>query len=222
MSAREKGPPIPIVAFVDWNAQIHAARRNRTDAPGLGRVLEHVIRLIRDSLSHFLTDHRFDIRLRLYCGWHKGFEQTPRRKELAKISTDDLFCLNVHPSIVVRSLSFGDTALGALEGRICDGTGSHFPATCRDRGHNQLEEKMVDTALVSDLVYCAAKDDDGAWMVVVGDDIDLAPGVYSAEGLISGSNRKIAYLRRSREKFLVLENLHEFNRVSSYGRDIQQ
>jgi hypothetical protein len=56
-------------------------------------------------------------------------------------------------------------------------------------------EKMVDTALVSDLIYLAADDDD-SWLVVVGQDADLVPGILTAEGLLQGTDRRIIYLAR--------------------------
>ncbi len=204
--------PIPVMAFVDWNAQIHAAKRHRADVPNAERVLTHVAKRIIDGFVDFLADYRFEVRLRLYCGWHKGFEPTSRRRELANIVDEDLFGLSSHRNIAIRSLAFGDTALGALKKRIVRGTNSHFPATCRGRGYDGIEEKMVDTALISDLIYCAARDDDGAWLAVLGEDIDLMPGVYTAEGLLTTSSRKIAYLRKTSEPFLECKDLQLFHR----------
>jgi hypothetical protein len=204
--------PIPVMAFVDWNAQIHAAKRSRTDIPGAERVLAHVAKRIIEALVDFLADYRFEVRLRLYCGWHKGFEPTSRRKELSKIVDEDLFSLSTHRNIAIRSLAFGDTALGALNKRIVRSTNSHFPGTCRDRGYQGVEEKMVDTALISDLIYAAARDDDGAWLAVMGEDVDLMPGVYTAEGLLATGSRKIAYLRKTTEPYLECKDLQLFHR----------
>jgi hypothetical protein len=204
--------PIPVMAFVDWNTQVHAAKRHKSDMPMAEHVLVHVAKRLIEGLSDYLPDYRFEVRLRLYCGWHKGFEPTQRRKELAKISDEDLFQLSTHRNITIRSLAFGDTALGALQKRVVRGTNSHFPATCRDHGHNGLEEKMVDTALISDLIYCAARDDDGAWLAIIGEDIDLMPGVYTAEGFLAMSSRKIAYLRKTSERYLECKDLQLFFR----------
>lgn len=212
MSEKKSQRPIPVMVFIDWNAQIYAAKRNRTDDPGPERVLAHVAKRILDALIDFLGDHRFEVRLRLYCGWHKGFEPTLRRRELSKIAEEDLFSLSNHRNISIRSLAFGDTALGALSKRIVRGTNSHFPATCRDHGYEKLEEKMVDTALISDLIYCAAKDEDGAWLAVMGEDVDLMPGVYTAEGLLATGHRKIAFLRKTSEPYLECKDLLSFHR----------
>jgi hypothetical protein len=204
--------PIPVLTFVDWNSQIRETKRHRSDSPDAERVLAHVAKRIVEGFGEFLADHRFEVKLRLYYGWHKGFEPTARRRELAKIADESLFCLSSHRNLAIRGLAFGDTALGALNKRIVRGTNSHFPATCRDRGHDGMEEKMVDSALISDLIYCAARDDDGTWLAVLGEDIDLMPGVYAAEGLLALSNRKIAYLRRTSEPFLECKDLQLFNR----------
>lgn len=209
--------PIPIIAFVDWNTQLIAARRHRKDSPDAGRVLEHVAKVIRKGLADFLHDFRFEVRLRLYCGWHKGFEPTDRRRELAHISDEDLFGLSVHRNIVIRRLDYGDNALGALECRRVAGTNSHLPGTCRDRGNGRLEEKMVDTALVSDLIYCAARDEDGSWLAILGEDIDLMPGVYTAEGFLAVSGRKIAYLRDGTESYLLCQDLRKFHREAEHA-----
>ena len=54
---------------------------------------------------------------------------------------------------------------------------------------------MVDTALVSDLIHLAVEDD-GSWLVVVGQDADLVPGILTAEGLLHGTDRRVIFLAR--------------------------
>lgn len=53
---------------------------------------------------------------------------------------------------------------------------------------------MVDTALVSDLIYSASQYDE-EWLLVVGDDIDLVPGIFTAESFLNGTGRKVIYMR---------------------------
>ena len=64
----------------------------------------------------------------------------------------------------------------------------------QDRAGN-LGEKMVDTALVSDLIYLALEND-RSWLIVVGQDADLVPGVLTAEGLLYGTDRRVIFLAR--------------------------
>lgn len=203
---------IPLIAFVDWNNQIHKAKRHKNDMPSVEFVLDKVFNIIKNNLKDFLNENKFEIVLRLYCGWHKGFEQTSRRKDLARISTEEIFKLSSHRNIVVRNLEYGDTAIGALERRKVKSTNSHFPATCRDRGYHGIEEKMVDTALVSDLIYCAASLDEKSWLAVLGEDIDFIPGLYTAEKFIFSSTRKIAYLRSERDPYLNCDDMYKFNK----------
>lgn len=54
---------------------------------------------------------------------------------------------------------------------------------------------MVDTALVADLLHLAIEGDQ-SWLVVVGQDADLVPGILTAEGLLHGTNRRILFLAR--------------------------
>lgn len=54
---------------------------------------------------------------------------------------------------------------------------------------------MVDTALVSDLIFLAMEDD-GSWLIVVGQDADLVPGILTAEGLLQGTDRRVIFLAR--------------------------
>lgn len=207
--------PIELVVFVDWNSQIHASKRWKGDKPDVKRTLEFVVGRIKRALQEFLPGERFSVTLRLYCGWHKGFEPTARRKELAGVTSEDLYSIAPHPNLVVRSMFLGDLSLGALSHRIVAGTRSHFPGTCRDRGDGVLEEKMVDTALVSDLIVCASMPNSREWLAVLGEDIDLMPGVYAAESFLVNSGRKIAYLRSKPDQYLNCGDLIKFSKEMS-------
>lgn len=201
---------IPVVAFADWNSQIHELR-NRIPHPTGKQVLEHVLAKVQKTLAQFPRFILFEVTVRAYCGWHKGFEPTEIRRELSGILDYEIHEMGSYNNIPLKALSFGDTALGALSKRVSKGTGSHFPATCRERGHKRLEEKMVDTALVSDLIYMAASKDDVSWLLVIGEDVDLLPGVYTAEGLLAGTRRQIAYLWSHKDKFLECSDIDKLD-----------
>jgi hypothetical protein len=64
------------------------------------------------------------------------------------------------------------------------------PKTERLRG-----EKMVDTALVSDLIWLASRPDEDCWLFVLGTDIDLVPGLFTAESMLNDTTRRLVYLR---------------------------
>lgn len=200
-----------LFAFIDWDSQRHLAKRHKNDEPSINIVLDYVFKKIKDSISEFTDKNKFEIHLRLYHGWHKGYTATPSRVKFFGLSDEYIFGISNCKNIVIRSLSFGDSALGALERRKILRTDSHFLGTCRDQGGEKPSEKMVDTALVSDLIYCASKSDEDSWLVVLGEDIDLMPGVYTAEGFIVSSKRKIAFLRSKVDKYLNCDDIYRFN-----------
>jgi hypothetical protein len=141
---------------------------------------------------------RFDITLRLYHGWRKGFEETHRRKALVTtVAETDFAAASPKPGIVYRpEVGFGDTLLTGLPIRLHQRLGCHLPNTLRhrDRSVDQWEEKMVDTAIASDLVYAASCDTD-TWLIVVGDDDDLIPPVYVAESMRAEHNGRVVLIR---------------------------
>lgn len=212
---------VPVTAFVDWNAQICEFRlENGLDEsrePDSSDVLDHVFGKLRKLLSGHRQERlngkqvqrRFEIHLRLYHGWHEERRQTPRRQNLGRIGIEDLSNLSSDNWVSVRSLNFGDYALKALDKRIETTTGVHFPATYRSQGTSKIyNEKMVDTALVADLVVSAVQTDEPSWLIVVGTDIDLMPGVYAAESYMHGTGRKLAFIKRG-DAWLRCNDLHE-------------
>lgn len=70
-----------------------------------------------------------------------------------------------------------------------------MPSTLQKDRRGVLGEKMVDTALVSDLIYLAMEDD-RSWLIVVGQDADLIPGILTVEGLLDGTDRRVIFLAR--------------------------
>lgn len=210
-----------VTAFVDWNAQICEFRLvnglEESCEPDSSEVLDLVFGKLRNLLSSHRQEQlngkqvqrRFEIHLRLYHGWHEEFKQTRRRQNLGRIGVEELSNLSSDNWVNVRSLSFGDFALKALDTRIEKTTGVHFPATYRRQGKKKnYNEKMVDTALVADLVVSAVQTDEPSWLIVVGTDIDLMPGVYAAEAYMHGTGRKLAFIKRQ-DAWLRCDGLHQ-------------
>lgn len=147
------------------------------------------------------------LHLRAYHGWRRGYEPTPRRTGLEEarrfFSPNDpedrgLAAYSPRPAQVVRTLEFGDKLLGARDERLC-GNGvngdHHLPFTLQEDATGTPTEKMVDTALVADLIHLALEDD-GSWIVVVGQDADLVPGILAADGLMHGTDRRVIFFAR--------------------------
>ncbi|NIZ11112.1 hypothetical protein [Pseudooceanicola sp. HF7] len=193
--------------LIDWNSELHALRgQPASESPDVARrVLKSVCRQVGKHLLQLASDENFFLFLRAYHGWRRGFEPTPNRTalEAARVfdpNADEGGGLNeysAHPrQVVVRELEFGDRLLGAMNERLCgQRRDHHLPSTLQADRRGVLGEKMVDTALVSDLLYLAAEEDD-SWLIVVGQDADLVPGILTAEGLLQGTGRRVVYLAR--------------------------
>ncbi len=204
-----------VTAFVDWNSQIHRARRPRSDPMAIAQAtLEYVGRAIGRALTSINHTARFDVSLRLYHGWHRGFEPTENRKALTTAAAGaDFSALSTRANVVVRpEISFGNRLLSALDTRLHPRLGIHLPNTLRrstraSAGPDEVEEKMVDTAIATDMVDLAHREPD-RWIVVLGDDDDLIPPIYAAEA-IRGRNQGRVLLVRSRTggAFFNLDNV---------------
>jgi len=193
--------------LIDWNSELRALRgKNSSESVDVARgVLKSVCRQVGKHLLQSAPDENFFLFLRAYHGWRRGFEPTPNRLalEAARIfdpDADEGGSLNeysAHPrQVVVRELEFGDRLLAARDERLCgQRRDHHLPSTLQVDRAGVSGEKMVDTALVADLLYLAAEDDD-SWLIVVGQDADLVPGILTAEGLLQGTGRRVVYLAR--------------------------
>lgn len=205
--------PIPVHILIDWNSELLAlkARPAENDADIARLALKRVCRDVGKLLHDKLKETALFLHLRAYHGWRKGFDPTPRRQGLEEarrfFNPNDpedrgLSAYSIRPSQAIRSLEFGDKLLGAREERLC-GKGKqrdhHLPYTLQRDPAGNLTEKMVDTALIADLIYLASENDN-SWIVVVGQDSDLVPGILAADGLIYGSNRKIIFFARGGTK----------------------
>lgn len=202
-----------VTAFVDWNSQIHAARPAAESTPVslAQQTLRYIGRTIGRVLASVDRAAKFDVSLRLYHGWYRGFEPTPRRKAMIEVfAATDFSALSNQSNVVIRpTLNFGDSLASATSARFFPHLNCHIPNTLRrdivDR--QSIEEKMVDTALASEFVDFAHREPD-RWLMLVGEDDDLVPPTYIAEGIRGGTGGKILLVRsRADTPFLKLEQL---------------
>jgi hypothetical protein len=207
----------PVTFFVDWNSQIHAAGGlSSLSIPDQMRfTLDHVGRKIGKFLNRIDSFNRFSVDVRLYGGWIQGFQPTEWKKSLITITNDPNLVLSSAPNVEIRlPVAFGDYLLAALDIRFHQKLLCHLPNTLRvhnrvRRGRPDREEKMVDTALASDLLHLAHVERD-SWLCVLGDDDDLVPPVLTAEAVRRGGPGRV-YLLRTRPpgNFLMLAGLCE-------------
>lgn len=202
---------VNVVAFVDWNAQILLAYRNGANDPhGVADVaFRQTARRIARCLDTLGPDQRFRVTLRLYHGWHKGYEPTTNLKAARlAVAKADFAALSQRPNVVFSpDVEFGDRLSEALTCRLHQKLGIHLPNTLRRRFGQEQEEKMVDTALAADVVALAYREHD-AWLVIVTEDDDLIPPLYVAEAVRFASSAKVVLLRkRAQTSMMSLDGL---------------
>ena len=210
-------PRIEIVnayVFVDWNTQTHGTASVWGKSTEESLLAECVFSLVLRKTSLILlktpSNMRFNLHIRGYHGWHKGYQPTDRRKAVQTLANEDLPGMITNPRVLFRSFNFGDKLVTALPKRLSSALGCHLPGTLRTQsGRAEPTEKMVDTALASDLVALASQERD-AWYIVFGEDIDLVPPVFVAEAFLeAGSGRVVLSRKRKRNsnELLALDGL---------------
>ncbi|GAA0743106.1 hypothetical protein LRH25_05965 [Ideonella azotifigens] len=200
-----------VSAFVDWNSQIHISgdKKQRDPMATAEMVLKKTTTRIARCLGGIDPGGRFRVQLRLYHGWHKGFQPTANRIAITTVLASKNFAdLSPLRNVVFDSnVAYGDCLLHALSIRLHARLGIHLPNTLQTQ-HGELTEKMVDTALAADVVSNAASQTD-EWIVVVAEDDDLVPPVFTAEALLARYSSKVLMLqsRNRSENFLKLQHI---------------
>lgn len=200
--------------FVDWNSQLREAPAEFIDRP-IERcrfALRRVGKIVTRQLCSLERDCVFRVQMRLYHGWTAGVTQTVNRRAFSAVAEyenpDDIF-----PSERVLALSdveFGDRLIDALPRRQNSGLRIHLPNTLRrQRGDTEPVEKMVDTALASDLLSWARTEPSSIAMVFSGDD-DTIPPIFVAEAWMEPLGGSVYLVRsspRGESRYLSLEGL---------------
>ena len=205
--------PIPVTAFVDWNSQIHNAKATALDPVDRARqTLQRTARVVRRMLAGEDPTRRFDVGLRLYHGWHKGWEKTDNLRAIMQIAADLEFPADYSaPNVMFRqAVQYGHTLLCALPQRQHIGQQIHFANTLRRRSEKSRpnnEEKLVDTALAADILHWA-RESPAEWALVLAEDDDIVPPVFTAEAWITAFGGRAFILRaRQADAYLRLSGL---------------
>lgn len=204
--------PISVTAFVDWNAQIRNTGSDKLQPTERAtRTLERTARSIGRLLKRKAPASRFAVAMRLYHGWHKGFESTDNLRAITAAASKVELSAAANANVLFSSrIEYGHTLLSTLEERIHKRTAIHLPSTLREQSRGgKLEEKMVDTALAADLLHWA-RSDPGDWALILAEDDDFIPPVFTAESWIKQSGGRVFIVRtRSSGPFLRLDGLLE-------------
>ena len=175
------------IGFVDWHTAVIASgaaiRPGRQDTIA-EKALKHVERIVSDCLKSSAQGSKFEVRLRLYAGWHSGKTRTPYLHGITKVMRAYASKVRTYHEgrVAFRSgrggIQLGDT-LACVPGRLARNHGVHLLDTLRSR-NGRSEEKMVDTALVVDLLGLASRKEADRYLVVSDDD-DMLPGILAAQ-----------------------------------------
>ena len=175
------------IGFVDWNTAIIASgaktTSGRQDAIA-EKTLRHVERIVSDCLKQSVGGSKYEVRLRLYAGWHSGKTRTDYFHGITRvIESYASKTRSYHAGRVAfrggsNGIRLGNT-LACVPGRLARKHGVHLLDTLRQRDGKQ-EEKMVDTVLVVDLLGLASRKEADRYLVVSDDD-DMLPGIFAAE-----------------------------------------
>lgn len=204
---------INVTVFVDWNSQLLIYNISKIKDPLLlsRQAFNSVTRKISTCLAKSFPDLKFRVGLRIYHGWHKGYEPTANKKAITQIiAGTDFATLSHNPSVVfMEEVGYGDNLIGASTERLHKKLQIHLPNTVRDRQAGKgLEEKMVDTALASDVIVMAYKEPTD-WIMVISEDDDFVPPLFVADSILNkNSSRALLLSTRRRSRNLInLENI---------------
>ncbi len=124
------------------------------------------------------------------------------------LAETDFAALSPRPQVrFLENVEFGDRLLAASANRLHAKLGIHLPNTLRSQDGVDAE-KMVDTALATDLLYTAFTEPRD-WICVVAEDDDLVPPLFTAEVFlqVAGARALFVHARERSAKFLRLDQL---------------
>lgn len=175
---------VEVTAFVDWQAQIvNAGQKSETRA---SRKAEHTINFVANAVASVLEEigqaDLFKVGIRLYHGWYRALTATENRTALEEVLFGHSAPTRIKKAILDWTHPFGDTLLDAYSHRQHPRLRVHLPDTLREdlELNGRLREKMVDTALVCDVLF-SARTSPETWRLVLAEDDDVVPAVFVAE-----------------------------------------
>lgn len=188
--------PENVIGFVDWKTAIivSGASRLKRDRAIAETALRHIERVISEYLATLSERPPCLVRLRLYSGWWSGKTPTDYRRGVDRLRKNYAKTSRRFGNCVFdggnEGIQTGDK-LACRSDRMARKEGVHLLNMVRyDRGRKR--EKMVDTGLISDLLVLAWRKKADRY-IVVSDDDDVLPGLFSAEAI----GARVKLLRRS-------------------------
>jgi Protein of unknown function DUF88. len=162
-----------VIAFVDWDtARRVTLYRSLACSFEINEVVEILSNEIARHLQTIYKKGKYRVNWRVYHGWHKGKSKTKDRIEFEKFAISAVSQIVSHVSFS-NTFEYGDSML-------CETRRGVLYGTLRSREDGKDEQKMVDTALVCD-VLLAVRFKEADIFIVVADDKDLLPAIFTAE-----------------------------------------
>lgn len=184
---------IHTTAFIDWDSArriVTADSRKVKNVNHLKRVIQALQRSLARNIARGESRAIFHVSMRIYHGWYRGKTPTQDRRALDKVvAIRDVLLPRVDRVAFSPDIEYGDTLLSDGRRRLWD--------TLRKRDDDgTFEQKMIDTAMVSDLLDFVRRNRQSL-AVVVADDDDMLPGVFTADAW--GGNVLLARVTREHE-----------------------
>jgi hypothetical protein len=200
-----------VVAFIDWNSQIaNAGQRGEVrEERKASRTLDYVVEKVASTLSEIDRDvDLFQVEMRLYHGWHRGLSETDSRRAIGLLAEKRELPSMIGKARFDWGKIFGNTLVDAFDHRKHPRLRIHLPNTLRTSLTGGPDrEKMVDGALMCDLL-CCARSDPGALRLIFAEDDDVIPAIFVSERWGKDHQGKTILARaRADTGFLALEGL---------------
>ncbi|MGA1410106.1 MAG: hypothetical protein ACO37W_10265 [Prochlorotrichaceae cyanobacterium] len=168
-----------ITTFIDWDSAQRIVtpnlRQRRSSDP------HHAIELLQDSIAATLRRYNdsasktyYRVRLRFYHGWYSGKTKTQNRRDF----DTNIEALGIARTI--RNVNF-EPDIEYCDYLLSDYDNKHpLYDTLRRRDDSKYEQKLIDTALTCDVLHYI-RNEDASLAIVIGDDDDLLPCVFTAK-----------------------------------------
>jgi hypothetical protein len=201
-----------VTAFIDWNSQISNAGQKTEKR--IERQVSMTLSYVTDRLSELLeikekdTD-LFSVDMRIYYGWYQGLTPTPSRRALETLINDRQVPLVVGKARFDWQQPFGDILLDAFNHRLHPRIRVHLPNTFRApiQQGGEHREKMVDAALICDLL-CRARAEPESIRIIMAEDDDIVPAAFVGERWTKSQGGRTVIARvRADPNFLALDGL---------------
>jgi hypothetical protein len=191
-----------VTAFIDWNSQLsnaHQKSEQRVDRQVIV-TLDYITKQLSKILEKGIKNvDIFNVVMRVYYGWHSGLTPTPTRDKLENLIANQEAPFLVGKTRFDWQQPFGDVLLSASEHRLHPRIRVHLPNQFRtaQKPDERHREKMVDAALICDLLYLARTEPEDIRVIMAEDD-DFIPAVFVGEQWAKdrGGRTLIARVRR--------------------------